>query len=106
MVMSNLDPALVEEGKALLHREGNLNWDWGDLVARVMPPHSPDRGRLVEWAEEVGWFDPGRTLATLLSMRTVALAWPADKRLKGVSFTVHAELAAMPNRFEVIRPGL
>jgi hypothetical protein len=60
----------------------------------------------VEWAEEIGWFDTGRTLPTLLSLRTVALAWPQEKRLESVSFTVHAELAAMPNRFELIRPGL
>jgi hypothetical protein len=103
---TTIDRALVKEGKALLQQEGNLNWRWGDLVARVMPPHSPDRGRLVEWAEEIGWLDTGRTLPTLLSLRTVALAWPPDKRLADVSFTVHAELAAMPNRFELIRPGL
>ena len=106
MSTHNVDPALVKEGKALLQQEGNLNWRWGDLVARVMPPHSPDRGHLVGWAEEIGWFDTGRTLPTLLSLRTVALAWPPDKRLAEVSFTVHAELAAMPNRFELIRPGL
>lgn len=104
--MSFVDPVLVEEGKALLHQEGNLNWRWGDLVARVMPPHSSDRGRLVEWAEQIGWFDTGRTLPTLLSLRTVALAWPEDKRVPEVSFTVHGELAAMPNRFGLIRPGL
>ena len=39
-------------------------------------------------------------------MRTVALAWPEEKRLPDVSFTVHAELASEPNRFELIRPGL
>ena len=104
--MSNVDRSLIEEGRALLQQEGRLNWRWGDLVGRVMPPGSPDRERLVEWAQEIGWFDTGRTLGTLLSLRTVALAWPADKRLPGVSFTVHAELAAVPNRFELIRPGL
>jgi hypothetical protein len=102
----HIDPVLVAEGRALLQQEGNLNWRWGDLVARVMPPHSPDRGQLVEWAEQIGWFDTGRTLPTLLFLRTVALAWPEEKRLSEVSFTVHAELAAMPNRFELIRPGL
>lgn len=101
-----VDASLVEEGKALLRQEGNLNWRWGDLVARVMPPNSPDRGRLVEWAEQIGWFETGRSLPTLLSLRTVALAWPEEKRLPDVSFTVHAELAAVPNRFALIRPGL
>jgi hypothetical protein len=104
--VDDVDPGLVEEGKALLRQEGNLNWRWGDLVARVMPPNSPDRGRLVEWAEQIGWFETGRTLPTLLSLRTVALAWPEEKRVPEVSFTVHAELSAVPNRFDLVRPGL
>jgi hypothetical protein len=106
MYSNHIDPGLVAEGRTLLQQEGNLNWRWGDLVLRVMPPGSADRGTLVEWAEEIGWLETGRTLGTLLSLRTVALAWPPDKRLPGVSFTVHAELAAVPNRFELISPGL
>jgi hypothetical protein len=106
MYSNPIDPALVAEGRALLQQEGNLNWRWGDLVLRVMPPGSADRGTLVEWAEEIGWLETGRTIATLLSFRTVALAWPPEKRLEGVSFTVHAELAALPERFEVIEPGM
>lgn len=101
-----VDPALVAEGRALLNQEGNLNWRWGDLVLRVMPPGSTARGTLVQWAEEIGWLETGRTITTLLTFRTVALAWPPDKRCDGASFTVHAELAAMPNRFEVIHAGL
>src|SRR3954447_12160630 len=102
----HIDPSLVAEGRSLLTQEGNLNWRWGDLVLRVMPPGSADRGTLVEWAEEIGWLETGRTITTLLTFRTVALAWPAEQRMEGVSFTVHAELAALPNRFEVIEPGM
>jgi hypothetical protein len=100
-----LDPALVEEGRALLKQEGTLNWRWADLVARVMPPGS-DRDVLVTWAEEIGWIETGRTISTLLSFRTVALAWPPESRCEAASFTAHSELAAEPNRFELIRPGL
>ena len=106
MTTRNVDPSLVAEGRALLQQEGNMNWRWGDLVLRVMPPGYADRGTLVEWAEEIGWLETGRTITTLLSFRTVALAWPPEKRIEDVSFTVHAELAAMPNRFQLIRPGL
>lgn len=106
MNAKHLDPALVAEGRALLQQEGNLNWRWGDLVLRVMPPGSADRGTLVEWAEEIGWLETGRTITTLLTFRTVALAWPPERRLEGMSFTVHAELAALPERFEVIKPGM
>jgi len=100
------DPELVSEGRALLHQEGNLNWRWADLVARVMPRDSQDRGVVVAWAEDIGWLETGRTVTTLLSFRTTALAWPADKRCPQASFTAHQELAAEPNRFEIIRPGM
>lgn len=106
MQHKGIHPSLVAEGRALLHQEGNLNWRWGDLVLRVMPPGSSDRGTLVQWAEEIGWLETGRTITTLLTFRTVALAWPPEKRIDGVSFTVHAELAAMPNRFDVIKAGM
>jgi hypothetical protein len=71
-----------------------------------MPPGSADRDVLVAWAEEIGWFETGRTLTTLLSFRTVALAWPPAQRCEGASFSTHAELAAEPGRFELIRPGM
>jgi hypothetical protein len=106
MTNSQVDPTLVAEGRALLQQEGNLNWKWADLVARVMPPGTADRDVLVEWATEIGWLETGRTVATLLSFRTVALAWPAERRCQGASFTAHAELAAEPNRFDLIRPGM
>jgi len=102
----NIDPRLVAEGRALLQQEGNLNWRWGDLVARVMPPHSQERGAVVAWAEEIGWLETGRTVTTLLSLRTTALAWPADKRCAEASFTAHQELAAETNRFAIIQPGM
>src|SRR5262245_54834930 len=102
---THLDPALVEEGRTLLQQEGNLNWRWADLVARVMPPGS-GRELLVEWATAIGWLETGRTITTLLTFRTVALAWPPDQRCTGASFTAHAELAAEPNRFTLIRPGM
>jgi hypothetical protein len=106
MSRSTIDPELVAEGRALLRQEGNLNWKWGDLVLRVMPPGSSDRGAIVQWAEEIGWLETGRQVTTLLTFRTVAMAWPPDTRCEGATFTVHAELAAMPTRFEVIRPGM
>lgn len=106
LLTDHIDPDLVAEGRALLTQEGNLNWRWGDLVARVMPPGQDDRGKLVQWAEEIGWLETGRTITTLLSFRTVALAWPKDLRCAEASFTAHAELAAMPNRFDLIEPGL
>src|SRR3954452_25243064 len=102
----HLDAALVEEGRTLLKQEGNLNWRWADLVARVMPPGSADRDVLVAWGEEIGWLETGRTITTLLSFRTVAVAWPPERRCEGASFTAHSELAAEPNRFELIRPGM
>lgn len=101
-----IDPQLVAEGRALLKQEGNLSWRWADLVARVMPPNHQDRGVVVAWAEEIGWLETGRTVTTLLSFRTTALAWPADKRCAQASFTAHQELAAEPNRFEIIQPGM
>jgi hypothetical protein len=104
--LSNLNPALVAEGRALLQQEGNLSWRWADLVARVMPPGSADRDVVVAWAEEIGWLETGRTVQTLLTFRTVALAWPRDRRCEEASFTAHAELAAEPGRFELIRPGM
>jgi hypothetical protein len=101
-----IDPILVAEGRALLKQDGNLAWKWGDLVLRVMPPGSTDRETLVEWAERIGWTETGRSITTLLNFRTVALAWPPETRCEGASFTVHAELAAMPTRFDVIHAGL
>lgn len=103
---NTIDPQLVAEGRALLKQEGNLNWRWADLVARVMPPNSQDRGVVVAWAEEIGWLETGRTVTTLLSFRTTALAWPQAKRCPEASFTAHQELAAEPHRFEIIRPGM
>jgi hypothetical protein len=103
---AHIDPALVAEGRALLARDENTAWEWGDLVLRVMPPQSPDRHLLVEWATAIGWYDTGRDITTLLSFRTTALAWPVERRCKGASFSAHYELNAAPDRFEKIRPGL
>jgi hypothetical protein len=71
-----------------------------------MPPGSADRDVLDAWATEIGWLETGRTIPTLLSFRTVALAWPPERRCEGASFTAHSELAAEPGRFELIRPGM
>lgn len=99
---------LVEEGKRLIHQEGDLAWHWGDLAEEVEPTDKTRRpgtiARLEKWSKEVGFEEgTGRSFRTLQNYRSIAHRWPKSARADSVSFKVHEVLAGLPDRFEVVK---
>lgn len=92
----------VKQGRELVEEESSLQFRLGDLSLKMVEhsPHNIGRGVFLvldRYADTIGI-----NVHTLMSYRTVAHAWPPDKRAPGTSWAVHKALAALPDRFEVI----
>jgi len=93
----------VKQGREMIEEESSIHFRLGDLSLKMVE----NRGQggvghgvfqiLDRFADEIGI-----NVNTLLGYRHVASAWPSDKRVPGVSWSIHHALDALPDRFEVI----
>ncbi|MFH8292592.1 DUF6192 family protein [Streptomyces sp. NPDC018059] len=93
--------AYVEKGRRLVKQITEAKFELGDTLIEILD--SPERKGDVEaitrnYAEQIG-----ANPSTLQNYRYVAKAWPAAMRRPDVSWSVHARLAAEPDRFQMIR---
>ncbi|MET9360100.1 DUF6192 family protein [Streptomyces sp. NPDC006692] len=91
----------VEKGRRLVKQIGDAKFELGDTLVEMLdsPARHGDVERIVEvYAQQIG-----ARPSTLLHYRYVARAWPAAMRRPDVSWSVHARLAAGPDRFHMIR---
>ncbi|MEV0416104.1 DUF6192 family protein [Streptomyces sp. NPDC050448] len=93
----------IKQGRDMIGEDTSIQFRLGDLTLKMIK--SKGRGVnqgvflvLDRFADEIG-----SNVNTLVKCRHVAMAWPPDKRVPGVPWTVHAALDALPDRFEVIR---
>lgn len=97
--MSEFRTEDVERGTELVSDIGGSKWELGDLANQVCPPSGngqSDGGRLQRFAEAIDV-----SVASLSVYRAVSAAWPALTRVRA-SWTVHRELMANPDRFDII----
>lgn len=104
---------LVEAGRAAREHVDDYQWVEGDLALQVEALEGNERPR-----DDQGLFLAGESAikryaddveipySTLKSYRSVAAAWPPVRRRTGASWSVHAELAAVTDRFDQIRDGM
>jgi hypothetical protein len=93
----------VDRGRELVQRQSRAQFDLGDLTLEMMP-RAPRDGQdhgvtvfLERYARAIGI-----SASSLSTYRHVATAWPEERRVYGVPFSVHAILAPLGNRFELI----
>ena len=103
---------LVQRARSLVSRN---NWNLGDTALRIAP--IGERGgdytsfdtrvsklreeKLRRFAEETEI-----PYQSLRAYRFTASRWPEGRRLSLVSHRAHVELQGLPDRFDLIRPGL
>src|ERR1700677_1446055 len=95
--------SFIERGKALVTRENNAAWTWGDLVNEVIPVghRGRDTGRALEqWVEEIEYEGE---INTLRARRAVAAQWPNDIRISFVPWSIHQIFMSLEDRAEVIK---
>lgn len=92
----------LKRGRRVIRTKSASNFDLGDLLVEMLANRSLATGEvsrvIVLFAQQIR-----STESSLRTYRYVATAWPADKRREDVPWTVHQHLAALPNRFELIR---
>ncbi|MEV6948199.1 DUF6192 family protein [Streptomyces sp. NPDC051172] len=93
--------AYVQKGRRLVKQISEAKFELGDTLVEMLD--SPDRQGDVETIVGVYAEQISANQNTLLRYRYVAKAWPASMRRPDVSWTVHARLAAEPDRFRMIR---
>ncbi|MGY9066882.1 DUF6192 family protein [Streptomyces sp. CAS3] len=90
-------------GREIVEESSSLMFRLGDLTLKMVE----HKGRginhgvflvLDRFADEIGI-----NVNTLLGYRHVATAWPKEKRVPGVSWSIHQALDALPDRFEIIQ---
>ncbi|MBO3682836.1 DUF6192 family protein [Streptomyces sp. NEAU-YJ-81] len=94
----------LKQGRDLVNEESDIQFRLGDLTLKMIPVQRPgaenQRGVfpvLDRYADEIGI-----NVHTLITYRHVAVAWPAEHRASGVSWSIHKALDAMEDRFELI----
>ncbi|GAA1071900.1 hypothetical protein F4556_003751 [Kitasatospora gansuensis] len=93
----------VHQGRDLVDEGSSVQFKLGDLTLKMIPLLGPEGGNrgvfivLDRYADEIG-----SNVHTLLRYRHEATAWPPDKRASGVSWSIHAALDALEDRFELI----
>jgi hypothetical protein len=101
-----IDTTLIEEGRRLDKREGNLRWEWGDWALKVAPmggSHATTGTQdLVQDAVAAAGIE-SVALGTILNYRKVAAAWPDGLRRPSATWSVHAILLGHPG---LIRDGM
>jgi hypothetical protein len=117
MTVTDIAPVpedLVAEGVELDRKEGDLKWEWGDLMLKVAPGQGTGRGGLrvagdtiteriqvyVDQLEEAG---VEREVRTLELYRATAEAWGKDTRGSLPSYRIGYELRGQPDRLDLVR---
>ncbi|MEV8023033.1 DUF6192 family protein [Streptomyces sp. NPDC086554] len=93
--------AYVEKGRRLVKQIGDAKFELGDTLVDMLD--SPERHGDIERIVEVYAQQIGARPSTLLHYRYISRAWPTAMRRPDVSWSVHARLAADPDRFRMIR---
>ncbi|MFC7924611.1 DUF6192 family protein [Streptomyces cinereoruber] len=94
----------VKQGRELVEETSSLQFRLGDLTLKMVENRGPGGGAhgvfvvMDRFADEIGI-----NVDTLLGYRKVSSEWPPEERVPGVSWSIHRALAALPDRFEVIR---
>jgi hypothetical protein len=103
-----IDTNLIEEGRRLDKREGNLRWEWGDWALKVAPMGAlgVKTGAYERLQEAMGEAGIESVAAkTVMGYREVADVWPATVRT-GAAWSVHQMLALREDRLDLIRDGM
>lgn len=96
----------VKQGRRIMRTKSASNFALGDLLNEIIDANPKGHGEveatLTLYAAQIR-----STYNSLKTYRSVAKAWPAEMRRKDVPWSVHQALAAVPNRFALIReePG-
>ncbi|MFD9795490.1 DUF6192 family protein [Streptomyces sp. NPDC059070] len=96
----------VKQGRRIMRSKSASNFELGDLLNEIIDANPKGQGEvqatLTLYAAQIR-----STFNTLRDYRYVARSWPAEMRRHDVPWTVHKALAAIPNRFALIReePG-
>ncbi|MFD7498008.1 DUF6192 family protein [Streptomyces sp. NPDC059832] len=93
----------IKQGRDMIGEDSSIQFRLGDLTLKMIRPKGRGVNQgvfrvLDRFADEIG-----SNVNTLVKCRHVAMAWPPDKRVPGVPWTVHSALDALPDRFEIIR---
>lgn len=81
------------------HMDTGARFTLGDLSLDAVPLNDPFAGRrLSNYAKAVGL-----TPKAMSQYRRVAAAWPAGRRSREASWSVHAILASHPDRFNIVK---
>jgi hypothetical protein len=92
----------VRRGRKLISQKSGIQWKLGDLIIDALDGHSRGHGEVSQVIEALA-HQIGAKPATLRSYYQTAMQWPEAKRRADVSFTVHATLAYLRNRYTLIR---
>lgn len=87
---------LVAEGQRIVKQDTDNKWTLGDLTLKVEKQYGENK--LGQYATDIDI-----EYSTLRSYRAVAKAWPKMSRSGTHSWTVHRELSARDDRFELIK---
>ncbi|WP_249402395.1 DUF6192 family protein [Streptomyces sp. YIM 121038] len=100
---------LVKLGRDWVATMSSAQWRIGDAALEIEPmrPHGGAKA-LFDVSEAIRLFaeDIGLSYSTVRGYRWVSSRWPKERRLAGVSHTIHKILASIPDeqeRFEAVR---
>jgi|HubBroStandDraft_3_1064219.scaffolds.fasta_scaffold00133_14 hypothetical protein len=91
---------LVEQGKQVVNKQENINWELGELALNVVSEYG--EGTLYQFAEDIGV-----NYSTLQACVATVKAWP--QKLMRISFwRTHQALNAHPDRYKIMadNPGI
>jgi hypothetical protein len=95
-----IDPQDIELGRRLLAKRDSNAWQLARLALHAVPDYEPgkhDNGALAWFAEQIGWTDRGKTVATLAEYRSAAANWSRREVARWPGLSVGA--ARRLNRF-------
>src|SRR4051794_30302231 len=93
-------PEYIERGRRLIEARNQNAWEIGRLTLEAVPHYQAGRhddGALEYFADEIGWLDLDKTVATLAEYRSAAAEWSEPEVAKWPGLTVGA--ARRLNRF-------
>lgn len=99
---------LIAEGRQLDRKEGELRFAWGDWALKVAPmgTDTANNGSAQALRRAMAEAAVSVSYDTMREFRRVADRWPLARRLASASWSVHQDLAAHPDRFSLVQPGM
>ena len=92
----------VRRARKLISQKSGIQWKLGDLIIEALDGHGRGHGEVTQVIETLA-HQIGAKPGTLRGYYQTATQWPQAKRRADVSFTVHATLAYLRNRYTLIR---